>query len=314
MTLGGDKEMLKEFKGYLIVALAACIFGFQATLNKIFIISGVDSLVLAIVKMSFVVLCILIYLSIRMPGKLRIAKADILYFIVYGVITIGFFNIFYMKALEKTNAITTTILLYTAPIFVIIISAIFLQEKLTFVKAFAVGMTFIGCFLVAGGSSLIGLTLDLGGILAGLGAGLCYSLWILMGKVLLNKYSNWTIVLYGNIIGLLCLFFVRSPMQVLDARLEGKMVVYMCILAFFTMFLAHNIYYYGLKFIDSGKASIISNLEPVISFLAATLILNEKMAFIKFMGFILIMVAIFTVSLEDLNKFKEINENKLISQ
>lgn len=63
-----------------------------------------------------------------------------------------------------------TVLLYTAPAWVAVISAIFLSELLTKRKTLAVVLAMIGCSLVARVYDLHELQLNWPGILAGLGA------------------------------------------------------------------------------------------------------------------------------------------------
>ena len=82
------------------------------------------------------------------------------------------------------------ILLYTSPIWVTLLSALLFYEKLTAAKLAALCMAFGGCVLVSG---LGGGGLTLRGLLLGLGAGLGYGLYSILGSIALRRYSAFTV-------------------------------------------------------------------------------------------------------------------------
>ncbi len=302
--------MTDKTKGYLATCLSACILGCQATLNRLLILEGIEPISLGIIKMVFAMTTIFFILLIKKPKDLFIERKDIHRFIIYGVITVGIYNFFYMNSLEMTNVVTTTILVYTSPIFVVIISAIFLGEELTRAKLIAIIMAFIGCFIVAGGTNIKNLNPNPYGILFGLGAGFCLSLWVILGKRLLNKYSPWTVVLYGNAIGAISLLFFRNPIYIANLEISLKLMLYIYAVTFITMIVGTSIYYYGLSYIESSKSSIISNLEPVVSVVLAYFVLGESLSVYKLIGFILIIASILLIIYEDVNKYRNFDEKK----
>ena len=60
----------------------------------------------------------------------------------------------------------------------------------------------------------------------------CYSLLMILGKKYLNKYSPWTMILYGNVIGIISLFC--TPMCIVKLSIHPKLIFYIYIVTFFT--------------------------------------------------------------------------------
>ena len=82
--------------------------------------------------------------------QLSIAARDGWLFFGNGVLGLVFFNWCYFNAIAGGSLAIAALLLYTAPAFVVVMSAIFFHEKLTKEKLFALIITFIGCGCITG--------------------------------------------------------------------------------------------------------------------------------------------------------------------
>lgn len=70
------------------------------------------------------------------------------FFLIFGAVSVGLFNIFYMIAIDLTTVTTAVMLLYTAPAFSMLMARVFLKETLTVKKNLAVFLTFAGIILL----------------------------------------------------------------------------------------------------------------------------------------------------------------------
>ena len=77
--------------------------------------------------------------------------------------------------MTETSAAVSAILLYTAPIFVMIMSVIFFKEKITAKKITAFIVAIVGCALVSGIAT--GASINAKGIIFGVLSGFAYSLY-----------------------------------------------------------------------------------------------------------------------------------------
>lgn len=146
------------------------------------------------IRVFFSALCLVIYLSIFDRSKLKIEFKDIIYFLGTGILSIIFFNYCYFEAIEVIGGVAIPVLLlYMAPIFVMIMSFFFFHEKLNKRKVLALFITIIGlCFITGAFSQEV--TLSGKAILLGLGAGFGYALYSIFSKMIIDKYEAVTII------------------------------------------------------------------------------------------------------------------------
>lgn len=213
-------------------------------------------------------------------------------FIGTGLVSIVFFSYCYFRNVEVSSAAVAAILMYTSPIFVTLLSAIFFKEKLTKSKMTALFLAIIGCALVSGIAGGIGNTTPLG-IALGLGSGIGYALYSIFGRFALDKgYSpfmvtamTFTFACVGvlpfiNIAGLVTRL-VSEPKYILLALLMG--LIGSC-----TPFALYTL---GLRYMEAGKAAILATLEPIVTALVGTFFYKEPMDLFIITGIILVLVA-----------------------
>jgi drug/metabolite transporter (DMT)-like permease len=160
--------------GIVLILAAAVLWGSLGIAGRVAFRTGVSPLEAAFYRaISFVALLLILGLTDRRALKVR--RADLVLFSGFGLVSIALFFVLYLVAISKTSVATAAVLLYTAPAFVIVLSALLFDEPLTKSKAAAVMLAFAGCVLVVHGYEPARLKLNLAGVLAGLGSGLTYA-------------------------------------------------------------------------------------------------------------------------------------------
>ena len=112
-----------------------------------------------------------------------------------GVIGLVFFNWCYFNAIAGGSLAIAALLLYTAPVFVMLMSVILFHEKLTKEKLVALVITFIGCGCITGAFAG-SLSVSRDTFLYGLTSGFGYALYSIFGKPATKKYSALTVSLW----------------------------------------------------------------------------------------------------------------------
>ena len=123
---------------------------------------------------------------------------------------------FYYSSMQLTSISTAVILMYTAPVFVMIYSVIFFKEKLTVSKIISLIAMLIGCSLVSG--IIGGLKFNIAGILFGIFSGLSYTAYNILTKIEMRRschpvQATFYSFFFATVIGLFfCnLKFVSGP-------------------------------------------------------------------------------------------------------
>lgn len=222
----------------------------------------------------------------------RINWRDSWMFIGTGILSLTFFNYCYFNSIQLTSLAVAALLLYTAPIFVMLMSVIFFGEKFTPLKGVALLCTFIGCACVTG--ALEGeLNLSLTGLLYGLGSGFGYALYSIFGKYAVEKkYSSLTISAYTFYFAFLAAIPLVRPDSAFFAKITLETIPAILGLGIVAAVIPYILYTQGLKSVEPGKASIIATFEPVVASLVGVFAFAEPLTLAKLTGMALILSSV----------------------
>lgn len=194
-----------------------------------------------------------------------------------GLVSVLLFTLCYFSCQQYCSLATAAILLYTAPAFVVVMSALLWREPITRRKLLALGMAFLGCTFVSGAWSG-GLSVSPTGLLLGLGSAFFYALYSIFGRYALWGAAPMTVVLYTFVFagaGALLTGDVRAVAAALTA--DGRLLALAIGLAVISTTLPYVLYTWGLAQVESGKASILASVEPVAAALVGILAFGEPM-------------------------------------
>ena len=230
--------------------------------------------------------------------QFAVRPKDIWCFIGSGLLSLLFFTVCYFQAMTLMSLSTAAILLYTAPCFVIIISAVLFREKITAVKICAMLLAFAGCCLVSG---IVGdsVKVTFVGVLYGLGSGIGYALYSIFGKLAMARgYRSNTINFYACLLaaaGAVIIGGFASPMKIMFA--SGSNLFWSIATGAITAYLPYMLYTFGLSGTEAGKASVMASIEPVVATLTGLVVFGEKISVFGFAGIVLVMAGIVLINL-----------------
>lgn len=232
----------------------------------------------------------------------KIKLKDLWCFIGTGVFSLTFFNLCYFKTILMTSMSVAAILLYTAPIIVVLLSAIFFKEKITVSKVTAMILAFAGCFFVTGivgniiSGGVAGMTLSYKGILIGLGSGLGYALYSVFSRFALERgYGSMTISFYTFLFSSAATMLISNPAPITGKIMTGDTSkdILLCIgIALIATVLPYIFYTYGLRGVENGKASIMASVEPVVATIIGIIVFNEHITWDGIIGILMVLSAI----------------------
>ncbi len=293
--MGNDKRenlLIKKTAPFLVL-LAGILWGtmglFVRTLNG----KGLNTM--EIVALRSIVTCAVLFLFLLVYNRqmLKIRLKDVWCFVGAGLFSIVFFNYCYFKAITMTSLSVAAVLLYTAPVMVMIMSYFLFHEKFTRRKVVAVVLTFLGCVLVTGIAGN-GAALSPKGILVGLGAGFGYALYSIFGKFAIERgYHSFTISFYTFLMAAIGSVPLADREGLITAVVQEKfMFAFMIIFGLVSTVIPYLTYTMGLKYMENGKASILASVEPVVATLLGIVLFHESMTLTGVLGVVLVLVAI----------------------
>ena len=191
---------------------------------------------------------------------------------------------------------TAAILLYTSPIWIMLMSALFFHEKMNSRKVIALFLAFGGCVLVSGISG-DGITFT--GLLLGLGSGIGYGLYSILGTVALRKYSPYTVTTYTFLIAAVGSWVICRPVDMISKFEEADDIaglIFFCILtALVTAVIPFLAYTLGLRSVEASKAGIIATIEPVVATLVGIICFSETLTILSGIGIVLVLTAVLSL-------------------
>lgn len=194
----------------------------------------------------------------------RIRLKHLPYFFGTGVVSVLLFTLCYFTCQQLCSLAVAAILLYTAPTFVVLLSAILWRDRITGRKLAALVITFLGCTFVSGvwsGS----LTVTLWGLVLGVASGFFYGLYSIFGRYALEHYKPFTVTFYTFLFAGIGSLAVLRPAELKAGFSQPAMGLLALGLVVVSTVLPYLLYTKGLSQVDSGKASILASVEPVVA-------------------------------------------------
>lgn len=224
--------------------------------------------------------------------KLRIRPRDAWMFAGTGIVSLVLFNFCYFYTIAHGQAAVGAVLLYTSPIFILLLSAILFRERITRWKLFCLVLTVLGCALVTGVCGGVhGVTWDV--VLLGLASGLLYGLYTIFGRFALKRYDAQTVTLWTFAFCVLgSAPFADLPTLVRIVAQTPSVLLWTAGIGIVSTLLPYLLYTWGLQRMENGKAAIIVAVEPLVAALLGMFFYGESYEAVKIFGMAAILSAI----------------------
>lgn len=229
----------------------------------------------------------------------KVAKKDILRFALLAVFGVAVNQLLFLKGLDLTSPISAAIMMITTPILVLIIAAVMIREKVTWIKAAGALIGFAGAALLMtnaanGGGKEDNLT---GDILVMLNA-MSWGMYLVLVKPFMQKYHTITILKWVFLFGL---FFVVpfgwSDVAAADySRIDNTAWTKILFIIIGTTYLAYLLNTYALKALSPAVAGAYIYLQPVMTAIIAIAAGKDNLTWIKVGSALIIFLGVYLVS------------------
>ena len=282
-------------KAYLYIISSAAFWGLIGLFVRILSAQGFTPMqIVAIRATSSALLMVPILLKMGIH-HFKINPKTVLPLVGMGVVSLTFSNFCYFNCIEFSSLAVAALLLYTAPIFVMLMSLVLFGESFNFAKGVALGATFLGCAFVTGAFDS-DVSLSLAGLLFGLGSGIGYALYSIFGKYAIRNYSTLTITTYA--------FIFASISSIPLANFTGDLKYFEPAtlwsalgLAALSTVIPYLLYTWGLEEVEAGRASILATVEPLVATAVGIAVFSEPVTLHKLIGTVLICSSIIILNI-----------------
>ncbi len=285
---------MSEQKATVSIIAAGVLWGCISLFLRPLSALGLSSLQIVAIRCCLAFVMLAGFLALRDPGLLRLRPRDLPVLLGTGLVSLLLFSWCYFGAIEASGVAVAVVLLYTSPVFILLLSAVLFHEPRTGRKLLALALTAAGCVLVTGLLSS-GDRIGLKALLLGLGSGLFYALYSIFGRIALRTLDTMTITVYTFFfagIGASVLSFFEGHAVSLSALLSPAGILSSLGIAFFACVLPYLFYTLGLSGVETGRAAILVTVEPAVGALIGFFVWHEEITAQKLLGIALIFCSI----------------------
>lgn len=265
---------------------------------------------------------LLIALIVLMPIGLRSAWKDrgVIKqykwpFFIMTLTGVTFFNTFIYGSLQFTSATNVSVLECCIPAVTVVLSAIWIKEKLRKIQWIGVGLSFFGAlWVVLDGriTELFSLGWNIGDLIM-IGAIGCWAVYSIYVKEYMHLFKP-----FGFIFSMTALsVIILLPFMLAEWAWTGVPTLYkseyvwgFLYLGIFPSFFALIFYNRAVEQLGASQASIFLNFLPVATMIGAYFWLGETVTFASIVGAVLVIVGVlFTTQLKRRDKNRRIGES-----
>ena len=295
----------EEIKGHVAAITTNVIFGLNIPITKSLLSGWMSPMGYTITRMIFG-MCMFWIISLFQKRE-KVAKRDLLMIFLCGLLGLVATQVTFAVGLRYTTPVTYSLILALSPIFVLILSIVFLKESVTRRKAYGVLMGISGAAIIifqssngtSSNNTIFGIIIAVTGVT-------CYAGYIIITRKVSVKYSpvammKWMFLL--SVFILLPFGISELPEQRVFSSdtslpaLSGLLfaLVFSSIIAFFLMPVA-------LKRIKATVAGVYINLQPLVASAVAIFIGRDVFSWDKVSAAIFVITGVYMVTRNKIRK------------
>lgn len=270
--------MIPGLRGYGEIVIAAILWGSTGIFVKLIDMS-IPGMIFYRVLIATTAL-LLLFCFARKLGEIQLKEKKLF------ILAFGFFQsatiLSYFMAIETTSVANAALLLYTAPIYVTLLSPVLLHEGATGKGVLALLISMAGIILIVDPRRLgLGSETYLAGVIFGILAGIFYAFQVLISRYISPIYPGYTQAFWG--LTFTALVFFPAALSTPVVSVQNNLLL-LILFGIFPTAISISLYFDGLKWVKASNASTVGLLEPVSAAFLSVLVLREVISMTTLIG------------------------------
>lgn len=224
---------------------------------------------------------------------------------ILGLALLGhtIYQLLFIYGIYHTSVSNASVIMATSPIFVALLSSFSRYERVKLWTWVGVFLSFFGIYLIvqanSGGWKLGGFSYK--GDFLIMGCAVCWSLYTVIAKPLLKRYSPLRLTAVSMALG--TLFLIPFSFRELWQQDWHKIapISWLALVYSFSLAIAigYTIWYIGVAKLGATRTSVYSNLIPVAAIFFAWVFLEERLTLGQIAGAALVLFGVFLTRIRD---------------
>ena len=291
-----------------VLVLGAILFSCKAILVKLSLPYGIDPVSLLALRMIFAVPAYIAILTFclrskqaKQERKVAMLLQEFPSVIFLGVLGYYLASYFDFVGLAYIDASLERVILYAYPTLVLLISAIWLKQRVSSHQVIAILFCYAGIFVALrlGKTNVQHENLWLGAGLIFLSA-LTYAAYLVGSGQLIPRLGVWTFTSCAMIVSAVCVithFLLSAPEASLWSH-PLPVYGYAFAMAIFSTVIPSFLISIGIKRIGASNAAIFGGIGPISTIVLANLVLDESLTIAQLCGTALVIVGVIYISVQ----------------
>jgi drug/metabolite transporter (DMT)-like permease len=284
---------------HLALFIVALIYGATYSIAKMVIPHYVAPAAMILLRIAGASLLFWTWLSLRKSEPIQ-SRSDFVLLALCGLFGIAANQLLFFEGLARTTPINASLIMTTTPILVLLISAFWLKEKITWLKSIGIALGLTGAILLIGGegfswhqSSMVG------DFMVWINA-LSYGIYLVLVKPLMQKYKTLTVVRWSFLFGLVFVLPFGLPLlpDVQWQSITAPIWWAIGFLILFTTFVTYMLNAWTLRFVSPSIVGFYIYLQPVLATLIALMLGKDQLTLTTVFYSSLIFAGVLLVSIK----------------
>ncbi len=302
-------QKLSNLQFFLMMMLAIVFWALAFPFIKI----GLDKLsFINLTIMRFFVVCVtfLILIVLKRNWFSKIHKKDIPSIFLLGFFGVMVYHFGLNYGEQYITAGAASLIIATSPVYILILAAVFLKEKITFFKFLGIILALFGVIII----SILGKqgeTIQIQTAFAAIAvliAAIVSAFYTIAGKKLLSRYNGLSLTAYAILFGSIILV----PLSIFNSSLINEVsnmqsVTWFAVifLGVFSTVIGYGIWYMALEIKTASEISVYLYVIPVLSTIASYLLFKDAITIFFILGGIFVIIGIVLVNMKQKNSINK---------
>jgi len=262
--------------------------------------------------MRFFIVCLVIFLIFIFKSQWfnKLHKKDIIPLFLLGFFGVIVYHLGLNYGEQLISPGAASLIIATIPVYIIILSAIFLKEKLSLIGIVGISISLIGVLIISiWGTEAASIEVKyLSAAFAVFIAALMGAVYTVAGKKLLTRYNGFSLTVYVILLGSIGLipFAILSNYKILEfagdplmeevASMSYETWIAVIFLGACSTVIGYIIWYVALEIKTATEISVYLYLIPVFSTLVSFFLFDDKITLYYILGGILVIFGLYIVN------------------
>ena len=188
---------------------------------------------------------------------------------------------------------TASVLLYTSPVFGVVLGRVLYREDVTPNKLVASIFNIVGCVLAVTNGDLSGFHFSVWGVTSGVIAGLCGASLAVFSRIATKTVHPLAVTFWGFVFGGAVMAASAAPWPDVAAAMSPQLLLLFLGFGLIPTAVAYILYMQGLSMgLETSKVPVVMSFETVVTVLLGIGVYAEPAGAIKVLGIVLVLASI----------------------